>query len=201
MDTLSFGDEKRLFHIIVTLDNVFFSIMRLNGFHFTFLNQFTLQTYQKLLWVIFLPRREWMRQVYFWCFISLQKAVFLWYNILNVPIIWSTFFFYQHYLLNDMLLIAQFINNNWSMRSSEVVQFNWRNSITIIVDKICQSNEIFHISAIDLPFVILRLCASFSQVSNDAFNTSANFLFVPGVKGGMPTGISREREGEKNESN
>lgn len=50
---------------------------------------------------------------------------------------------------------------------------------------------------IPLPFVILRFCASFSQDANDAFNTSANFLFVPGVKGGMPTGISAKKPKKK----
>lgn len=41
-----------------------------------------------------------------------------------------------------------------------------------------------------VPFVILQFCTSFSQEANDAFSTSVNFLFVPGVNGGIWVGIS-----------
>lgn len=53
---------------------------------------------------------------------------------------------------------------------------------------------------INKPFVILRLCASLSQDTNDVFNISNNFLFVPGVNGGMPTGVSMEGERKKEQT-
>jgi hypothetical protein len=45
--------------------------------------------------------------------------------------------------------------------------------------------------------VILYVCISFSHDANDAFNTSVNFLFVPGVSGGICVGTSVEEEEKK----
>lgn len=41
-----------------------------------------------------------------------------------------------------------------------------------------------------LPLVILQFWTSFSHDANDAFRTSASFLFVPGVNGGICVGTS-----------
>lgn len=47
------------------------------------------------------------------------------------------------------------------------------------------------------PLVILNVCTSFSHDANEAFRTSVNFLFVPGVRGGICAGTSEIKQRQK----
>lgn len=48
----------------------------------------------------------------------------------------------------------------------------------------------FEIHELILPLVILNVWTSFSHEAKEAFRTSVNFLFVPGVSGGICVGTS-----------